>query len=101
MFVEIRLNFSFLGIMLIFGCYVGLVMERGHLLMVLLFFEVRILGLFFYMFCGVYTISSSFYVCLVLVRFGACEAAVGLALLVCFIRRHGNDFISSLTIYEC
>lgn len=101
MFVGIRISFSFIGIMLIFGSYVGLLVERGHLLMVLLFFEVRILGLFFYVFCNVFIVFSSFYVCLVLISFGACEAAVGLALLVCFIRRHGNDFVSSLTIYEC
>nr|YP_006576090.1 NADH dehydrogenase subunit 4L [Kulikovia alborostrata]AEM23547.1 NADH dehydrogenase subunit 4L [Kulikovia alborostrata] len=101
MFVETNLSFSFLSIMLIFSAYVGLLMERGHLLMVLLLFEVSMLGLFFYIFSSVYSSFSSFYLCLVLISFAACEAAVGLALLVCFIRSHGNDFVSSLSIYEC
>lgn len=101
MFVITDFRFRLLGIMLIFGRYVGLFLERGHLLIILLLLEAVMLGLFFLLVFEVRSGLTNFYVCLVLIRFGACEAAVGLALLVSLIRTHGNDFISTLTIYEC
>jgi len=39
--------------------------------------------------------------CLVLLVFGACEAALGLSLLTSITRTQGNDLISSLTISKC
>lgn len=101
MFVRINLRLSFVRIMLILGGYVGLFVERGHLMMVLLLLEGVILGFFSLLLFGVAFSFSNFYLCLVLIRFGACEAAVGLSLLVSLIRTHGNDFVSSLTVYEC
>lgn len=101
MFVRIEFSFGFLRIMLIIGGYVRLLLERGHLLMVLLLLEVVMLGMFFYVIVSLAVGFSNLYLSLVLIRFGACEAAVGLSLLVSLIRTHGNDFVSSLTIYEC
>ena len=37
----------------------------------------------------------------VLVRFGACEASLGLACLVSILRRYGNDHIVGLTALKC
>nr|YP_006303251.1 NADH dehydrogenase subunit 4L [Zygeupolia rubens]ADZ05378.1 NADH dehydrogenase subunit 4L [Zygeupolia rubens] len=101
MFVGLDFGFSFLGIMLMFGGYVSLFMERGHLLMVLLLLESVILELFFVLLFGLALSVSSLYLSLVLISFGACEASVGLSLLVSLIRSHGNDFVSLLTVYEC
>jgi len=101
MFVRIEVSFGFIRIMLIFRAYVGLFLERGHLLIILLLLEGVMLGVFSFLLVGVSFSMSRFYLCLVLIRFGACEAAVGLSLLVSLIRTHGNDFVSSLTIYEC
>ena len=59
------------------------------------------LALFSFLLFGLFLYIRGLYLVLILISFGACEAAVGLALLVCLIRRHGNDFVSSITIYEC
>lgn len=101
MFVRIEIRIGFLRIMLIFGGYVGLFLERGHLLMILLLLEAVMLGLFSFLLFGLGAGLSNLYLCLVLVSFGACEAAVGLSLLVSLIRTHGNDFVSTLSVYEC
>lgn len=101
MFVSLDVRFGFLRIMLIFRGYIRLFLERGHLLMVLLLIEVIMLSLFSFLLFGLFFYIRSLYLVLVLIRFGACEAALGLALLVCLIRSHGNDFVSSITIYEC
>nr|YP_009648864.1 NADH dehydrogenase subunit 4L [Notospermus geniculatus]QCZ36414.1 NADH dehydrogenase subunit 4L [Notospermus geniculatus] len=101
MFVSMDLGLGFVSIMLILSAFVGLFVERGHLLMVLLLFEAVVLGLFSMLLFGLGGGLSGFYLCLVLVSFGACEAAVGLSLLVSLIRTHGNDFVSALTVYEC
>lgn len=102
MFVRLEANLGFISIMLILRCYVGLFLERGHLLIILLLLEGVMLGLFSFLLFGVGSfVFSNFYWSLVLISFGACEAAVGLSLLVSLIRTHGNDFVSALTIYEC
>jgi NADH-ubiquinone oxidoreductase chain 4L len=103
MFVSGRIGaiIGFVRIMLIFRAYVGLFLERGHFLMVLLFLEGVVLGLFTFLLFGLGFSISNLYLCLVLISFSACEAAVGLSLLVSLIRTHGNDFVSSLTVYEC
>lgn len=102
MFVRLDANLGFVSIILVLSCYVGLFLERGHLLIILLLLEGVILGLFSFLLFGVGSfILSNFYVSLVLIRLGACEAAVGLSLLVSLVRTHGNDFVSALTIYEC
>nr|YP_009131674.1 NADH dehydrogenase subunit 4L [Micrura ignea]AJY78582.1 NADH dehydrogenase subunit 4L [Micrura ignea] len=92
---------GFLGIMVVFSSLVGLFLERGHLLMVLLFFETVMLGLFLFLVVSMDVLGFDSYLCLVLVSFAACEAAVGLSLLVSLIRSHGNDFVSILSLYEC
>lgn len=101
MFVITGLGFRFFRIMLILRAFVSLLLERGHLLMVLILLEAIILGLFSYLVFRVFRTVSNLYLCLAFIRFVACEAAVGLSLLVSLIRTHGNDFVSSLTVYEC
>ena len=101
MFIRIEVRVGFIRIMLILSGYVGLLMERGHLLIVLLLLEGVILGFFGFLLFSLGENMRGVYLCLVLISFGACEASVGLSLLVSLIRRHGNDFVSSLTIYEC
>lgn len=101
MFVRIEVRVGFIRIMLILSGYVGLFIERGHLLIVLLLLERVTLGLFGFLLFSLENNMRGAYLCLVLVSFGACEASIGLSLLVSLIRRHGNDFVSSLTVYEC
>lgn len=101
MFVITRLGFGFFRIILILRSFVRILLERGHLLIVLILLEAMMLGLFSYFVFGVLGGISNLYLCLAFIRFVACEAAVGLSLLVSLIRTHGNDFVSSLTVYEC
>ena len=101
MFVSLKSFIGFLRIILIFSSYVRLIIERGHLLMVLLLLERVTLGVFGLLFFSLERYFGRSYLCLVFISFGACEASVGLSLLVCLIRGHGNDFVSSLTVYEC
>lgn len=45
-------------------------------------------------------VRFDFYLLIVIVVFGVCEATLGLALLVRFIRLHGNDYVLSLRVYK-
>nr|YP_009162845.1 NADH dehydrogenase subunit 4L [Micrura bella]AKT74021.1 NADH dehydrogenase subunit 4L [Micrura bella] len=101
MSVELYYGAGVVGIMIVLSSYVSLFVERGHLLMVLLILEVTMLGIFSFLCLGLDFFNGEVYLCLVLISFAACEAAVGLALLVSLIRSHGNDFVSVLSIYEC
>nr|YP_010303566.1 NADH dehydrogenase subunit 4L [Quasilineus sinicus]QXO02038.1 NADH dehydrogenase subunit 4L [Quasilineus sinicus] len=101
MSVDLSYGVGVLGIMIVLSAYVSLFLERGHLLMVLLMLEAGMVGLFFFLVLGGGLYGYGSYLCLVLISFGACEAAVGLALLVSIIRSHGNDFVSVLSVYEC
>lgn len=81
------------------SCFFIFVNQRRHLLMCLLALEGVILRLVLML----VLISSSlelFYI-FILVRFGACEASLGLACLVCIMRRYGNDHIKGLRGLKC
>lgn len=39
--------------------------------------------------------------CLILITMGACEASLGLAILVSLIRTHGNDYVSRFRAHKC
>nr|YP_009572105.1 NADH dehydrogenase subunit 4L [Umbonium thomasi]QBI37700.1 NADH dehydrogenase subunit 4L [Umbonium thomasi] len=78
-----------------------LCLQYKHLLSVLLSLEAMTLSLFV-MLAGV---SSGFSLegemCLILITMGACEASLGLAILVSLIRTHGNDYVSSFSAQKC
>lgn len=38
---------------------------------------------------------------IIILSFGACEASLGLALLVIIARSHGNDIVNNLTLNKC
>ena len=81
------------------SCFITFVNQRRHLLMSLLALEGVILTLVLML---ILTSSNLelFYI-FVLVRFGACEARLGLACLVSIIRSYGNDHIKGLTGLKC
>ena len=84
---------------IIISCFLTFVSQRRHLLISLLALEGVILTLVLILIL----VSSGlelFYI-FVLVRFGACEARLGLACLVSIIRRYGNDHISGLRDLKC
>nr|YP_010028670.1 NADH dehydrogenase subunit 4L [Solegnathus spinosissimus]QOS49044.1 NADH dehydrogenase subunit 4L [Solegnathus spinosissimus] len=81
----------------------GLALHRTHLLSALLCLEGMMLSL--YMALSLWTLqlsSISFTPSpMLLLAFSACEASVGLALLVATSRTHGTDRLQALNILQC
>nr|ADI79425.1 NADH dehydrogenase subunit 4L [Thylaeodus sp. TAR-2010] len=75
---------------------VGLALQYKHLLGVLLMLEAALMNLFFLLF-----LFSSLQMCcyssLIFVSLSACEASLGLSVLVALVRAHGNDYVSSFS----
>nr|QIZ12671.1 NADH dehydrogenase subunit 4L [Acanthopleura echinata] len=76
-------------------------LQRKHLLNSLLSLEMMMLSIFLVIFSCSVNISSEGLVVFILLALAACEAALGLSLLVILIRSHGNDYVSSLSIHKC
>lgn len=81
---------------------IALVFQRDHLLIRLLILERIILTLAFLLIIlsGNFNNEETF-IAIILLTFGACEARLGLALLVSIIRNYGTDLIYALTISKC
>nr|ANZ03444.1 NADH dehydrogenase subunit 4L [Titiscania limacina] len=88
---------SFLGMvsLLILG------LQHKHLLNILLSLEALTLSMFLLLFSNSNLLNMEGYSCLVLISLGACEASLGLAVLVSLIRTHGNDYVKSFTLHKC
>lgn len=86
---------------MIFSAIVSLVLQRKHLLNALLRLEIIVLGLYAIIVATFLGEDINLFLTFVILTFGACEASVGLALLVALIRNHGNDFVSSISIHKC
>lgn len=81
----------------------GLLMYRAHLISSLLCLEGTILSLFI---IGVIIILITHFTLsnmlpIVLLVFAACEAAVGLSLLVIVSNTYGADFVQNLNLLQC
>nr|QBC73161.1 NADH dehydrogenase subunit 4L [Calliotropis micraulax] len=90
--------FSSLGV---FTSIVTLCFQYKHLLNALLSLEAMMLNLFVLLFCVSSGFSFEGHMCLVLITIGACEASLGLAVLVSLIRTHGNDYVNSFSTHKC
>nr|BAE91874.1 NADH4L [Balaenoptera brydei] len=82
---------------------VGLLMYRSHLMSALLCLEGMMLSLFT---LAALTILNSHFTLanmmpIILLVFAACEAAVGLALLVMVSNTYGTDYVQSLNLLQC
>nr|YP_009988588.1 NADH dehydrogenase subunit 4L [Pharyngocirrus uchidai]QNM39912.1 NADH dehydrogenase subunit 4L [Pharyngocirrus uchidai] len=80
----------------------SLVLQQKHLLMALLALESAVLALVFI--SSLFLASpqhASLFIISLLLTFGACEASLGLALLVSMSRHYGSDLIKSITSIKC
>nr|AGK38086.1 NADH dehydrogenase subunit 4L [Ziphius cavirostris]AGK38125.1 NADH dehydrogenase subunit 4L [Ziphius cavirostris]AGK38229.1 NADH dehydrogenase subunit 4L [Ziphius cavirostris] len=82
---------------------VGLLMYRSHLMSALLCMEGMMLSLFI---LAALTILNSHFtlasmVPIILLVFAACEAAIGLALLVMISNTYGTDYVQNLNLLQC
>nr|YP_009192125.1 NADH dehydrogenase subunit 4L [Granata lyrata]ALK03369.1 NADH dehydrogenase subunit 4L [Granata lyrata] len=84
------------------GSVVALCLQYKHLLSMLLSLEAMMLSIFV-LFYSVSSTSGSLnsYLCLGFLGLSACEASLGLAVLVSLIRTHGNDYVRSFSSHKC
>nr|YP_010362122.1 NADH dehydrogenase subunit 4L [Branchinotogluma segonzaci]UNQ87682.1 NADH dehydrogenase subunit 4L [Branchinotogluma segonzaci] len=81
---------------------ITLITQRSHLLMALLALEAMILNLMILiMIMSNMTSNMNLFLSMILLTFGTCEAALGLACLVKMTRTFGNDQISSSSLNSC
>nr|YP_006576329.1 NADH dehydrogenase subunit 4L [Marmota himalayana]AEL87733.1 NADH dehydrogenase subunit 4L [Marmota himalayana]AFN86210.1 NADH dehydrogenase subunit 4L [Marmota himalayana]QIB71848.1 NADH dehydrogenase subunit 4L [Marmota himalayana] len=86
-----------------FTSLLGMFIYRSHLMSSLLCLEGMMLSMF--VLCSLLTtsfhFSLSFMIPITLLVFAACEAAVGLALLVMVSNTYGLDYVQNLNILQC
>nr|YP_008081964.1 NADH dehydrogenase subunit 4L [Ziphius cavirostris]Q69B86.1 RecName: Full=NADH-ubiquinone oxidoreductase chain 4L; AltName: Full=NADH dehydrogenase subunit 4L [Ziphius cavirostris]AAR33053.1 NADH dehydrogenase subunit 4L [Ziphius cavirostris]AGK37959.1 NADH dehydrogenase subunit 4L [Ziphius cavirostris]AGK37969.1 NADH dehydrogenase subunit 4L [Ziphius cavirostris]AGK37982.1 NADH dehydrogenase subunit 4L [Ziphius cavirostris]AGK37995.1 NADH dehydrogenase subunit 4L [Ziphius cavirostris] len=82
---------------------VGLLMYRSHLMSALLCMEGMMLSLF--VLAALTILNSHFTLAsmmpIILLVFAACEAAIGLALLVTISNTYGTDYVQNLNLLQC
>nr|YP_010956752.1 NADH dehydrogenase subunit 4L [Fundulus luciae]WMY89858.1 NADH dehydrogenase subunit 4L [Fundulus luciae] len=81
----------------------GFAFNRMHLLSALLCLEAMMLSLFIALSMWTLELNSTNFASspMILLAFSACEAGVGLALLVATARSHGTDKLQSLNLLQC
>nr|AIG23131.1 NADH dehydrogenase subunit 4L [Isoodon obesulus] len=81
----------------------GVLIYRTHLMSTLLCLEGMMLSLFILMTLLIshFHMYSMSMAPLILLVFSACEAGVGLALLVKVSTSHGNDYVQNLNLLQC
>nr|YP_009917587.1 NADH dehydrogenase subunit 4L [Hystrix brachyura]QLM00906.1 NADH dehydrogenase subunit 4L [Hystrix brachyura] len=85
------------------SAFLGMMIYRSHMMSSLLCLEGMMLSMFI---MGTVVILNSHYtlsftVPLMLLVFAACEAAVGLALLVMVSNTYGLDYVQNLNLLQC
>nr|WIM50756.1 NADH dehydrogenase subunit 4L [Conus ventricosus] len=94
----------YLSMLSIFGVLASLLtlsLQYKHLLSILLSLEAVTMSLFVLMFSMSSNITLMGETSLILITLGACEASLGLAILVAIIRAEGNDYVSSFSMHKC
>nr|YP_010713583.1 NADH dehydrogenase subunit 4L [Naria helvola]YP_010713596.1 NADH dehydrogenase subunit 4L [Naria erosa]WDA98715.1 NADH dehydrogenase subunit 4L [Naria helvola]WDA98728.1 NADH dehydrogenase subunit 4L [Naria erosa] len=84
-----------------FMALLTLSLQYKHFLSVLLSLEAATMNLFIMLFALSNNTAFSGQASLILITLGACEASLGLAVLVAVIRSRGNDYVSSFSSQKC
>nr|QJF47560.1 NADH dehydrogenase subunit 4L [Harpago chiragra] len=84
-----------------FAALLTLSLQYKHFLSVLLSLEAATMSLFIMLFSLMNNLAYSGQAALILITLGACEASLGLAVLVTIIRSQGNDYVSSFSSQKC
>nr|NP_536766.1 NADH dehydrogenase subunit 4L [Dugong dugon]Q8W9M8.1 RecName: Full=NADH-ubiquinone oxidoreductase chain 4L; AltName: Full=NADH dehydrogenase subunit 4L [Dugong dugon]CAD18916.1 NADH dehydrogenase subunit 4L [Dugong dugon] len=96
--------FIYINILLAFFIsFIGLLMYRSHLMSSLLCLEGMMLSLYILgtLLCLNMHFTLSAMIPMILLVFAACEAAVGLALLVMVSNTYGLDHVQNLNLLQC
>lgn len=91
----------YFGVLVVFVSIVTLRVQRTHFLIALLCLEAIMLGLFYFLAKLLFMGSLEIYLSFVLLTFRACEACVGLALLVSLARIFGKDYLRIISLHKC
>nr|APH08697.1 NADH dehydrogenase subunit 4L [Profundiconus teramachii] len=98
------MSMFYLSLLATFGILMALLtlsFQYKHLLSILLSLEAVTMNLFVFMFCLSTGTTLSGETSLILITLGACEASLGLSILVAVIRTEGNDYVSSFAMHKC
>nr|ARI50065.1 NADH dehydrogenase subunit 4L [Margarites vorticiferus] len=98
------MKFSYLFVVAVSGVVLSVItlcFQYKHLLSVLLSLEAMTLSLFILLICVSAGFNFEGQMCLILLTMGACEASLGLAILVSLIRTHGNDYVFNFNSQKC
>jgi NADH-ubiquinone oxidoreductase chain 4L len=80
---------------------ISYVLNRNHVLMILIRLEFIGLVIFFFCYLKMVVLIEEQYFLMVYLSFCVCEGVIGLRLLVGIIRSHGRDFIGRLSLLKC
>jgi len=94
-------SLSIVSILGFIRALLALALQYKHLLRVLLSLEAATINIFILLFSLSNNRSFRGEMSLILITLGACEARLGLAILVSIIRTQGNDYVSSFSIHKC
>nr|AGN71187.1 NADH dehydrogenase subunit 4L [Gastrophryne olivacea] len=87
---------------LFFATLTGLAFHRAHLLSALLCLEAMMLTIFIGLALWPNNLSPiNFMTPLIMLTLSACEAALGLSLMIATARSHGSDKLKSLNLLQC
>nr|QHE65367.1 NADH dehydrogenase subunit 4L [Neptuneopsis gilchristi] len=98
------MSMFYLSLLSMWGFFMALLalsLQYKHLLSILLSLEAATMNMFIMMFTYSNNITMSGQTSLILITLGACEASLGLAILVAIIRSEGNDYVSSFSLHKC
>jgi len=79
----------------------ALALQTKHLLGILLTLEAAIICLFVLVFVTSRTRAYIGYTALILITLSACEASLGLSILISIVRVRGNDYVARFTSQIC
>lgn len=92
------MELKFIFILLIIGLIQAFIFNRAHIISLLLLLESIILILICFFFFILIELGADPLIFLLILTLRACEAALGLSILVSLIRFHGNDQLMSISI---
>nr|APX40768.1 NADH dehydrogenase subunit 4L [Galeruca macchoi] len=80
-------------IMMFFSGILSFVLNRKHLLMMLLSLEFIVISLYFSMFLYLSSMTYEYFFSMIYLTMSVCEGVLGLSMLILMVRVHGNDYI--------
>nr|AXJ93311.1 NADH dehydrogenase subunit 4L [Nereis sp.] len=90
---------SLMSPMLIIIALICAMIQRQHLLMILLALEAMVLGIVLMI---ISLLNSTWLMLIIMIlTFGACEASLGLACMTAMSRSYGNDHLNSMLSNKC